>query len=70
MLLESVFSLLYVRGRYYTSSVQNFQKTQVKKKPKQQMLPLVGCFSNRRLHPPEVAFVGCIHHKEDLILEY
>ncbi len=29
-----------------------------------------GRFSNGRLHPPEVAFVGCIRHKEDLILEY
>ncbi len=41
VLRESVFSLLYDRGRYYTYSVQNYQKTQVKKTPKQQMLPHV-----------------------------
>ncbi len=30
----------------------------------------VSPFSNGRLHPPKITLVGCIRHKEDLILEY
>uniref|UniRef100_A0A671P929 Coiled-coil domain containing 169 n=1 Tax=Sinocyclocheilus anshuiensis TaxID=1608454 RepID=A0A671P929_9TELE len=43
LLLKSlnIFLAIIVLLESYTSSVQNFQKTKVKKKPKQQMLPHV-----------------------------